>query len=38
MRHVLSPLDFTTEELDQLMDLACDIEKNPGKWIFITTP
>ena len=32
MKHVLSPLDFTTEELDQLMDLACDIEKNPGKY------
>ena len=32
MRHVLSPLDFTTEELDRLMDLACDIEKNPGKY------
>lgn len=32
MRHVLSPLDFTIEELDQLMDLANDIEKNPGKY------
>ena len=32
MRHCLSPLDFTTRELDQLFDLAADIEKNPGKY------
>ena len=29
MRHLMSPLDFTTEELDKLFDLANDIEKNP---------
>ncbi len=29
MRHLMSPLDFTTEELDSLFDLAADIEKNP---------
>ena len=29
MRHLMSPLDFTVEELDNLMDLAQDIEKNP---------
>ena len=31
MRHVMSPLDFTTDELEQLFDLA-DIEKNPQKY------
>ena len=30
MRHLMSPLDFSVEELDQLMDLAADIEKNPA--------
>ena len=30
MRHLMSPLDFSVEELDQLMDLANDIEKNPS--------
>ena len=29
MRHLMSPLDFSVEELDQLMDLANDIEKSP---------
>ena len=29
MRHLLSPLDFSVEELDNLMDLAKDIEANP---------
>ena len=32
MRHLMSPLDFTTEELDKLFDLANDIEKNPGHY------
>ncbi|MCX4304340.1 MAG: aspartate carbamoyltransferase [Acetatifactor sp.] len=32
MRHLMSPLDFTTEELDRLFDLANDIERNPGKY------
>ena len=32
MRHLMSPLDFTTEELDQLFDLANDIEKYPDKY------
>ncbi|MCR4685925.1 MAG: aspartate carbamoyltransferase [Lachnospiraceae bacterium] len=32
MRHLMSPLDFSVEELDQLMDLAGDIEKNPAKY------
>ena len=32
MRHLMSPLDFTVEEIDKLLDLACDIEKNPAKY------
>lgn len=32
MRHLMRPLDFTVEELDQLFDLASDIEKNPKKY------
>lgn len=32
MRHLMSPLDFTTEELDKLFDLANDIEKSPAKY------
>lgn len=32
MRHLLNPLDFTTEELDKLFDLANDMEKYPAKY------
>ncbi|MCR5666863.1 MAG: aspartate carbamoyltransferase [Eubacterium sp.] len=32
MRHLMSPMDLSTEELDQLLDLANDIEKNPTKY------
>lgn len=32
MRHLMSPLDFTVEELDKLFDLANDIEKNMAKY------
>ena len=32
MRHLMSPLDFTVEELDKLFGLANDIEKNPKKY------
>ena len=32
MRHLMSPLDFTVEELDQLFDLANDIENNMQKY------
>ncbi|MCR4687678.1 MAG: aspartate carbamoyltransferase [Lachnospiraceae bacterium] len=35
MRHLMSPLDFTTEELDRLFDLAGDIERNPDKYSHI---
>lgn len=32
MRHLMSPLDFTVEELDKLLDLANDIEAHPDKY------
>lgn len=32
MRHLMNPLDFTVEELDQLFDLANDIERYPAKY------
>ena len=32
MRHLMSPLDFSVEELDKLLDLANDIENNPAKY------
>ena len=32
MRHVMSPMDLTVEELENLMDLANDIEANPSKY------
>ena len=32
MRHLMSPLDFSTQELDKLFDLANDIEQNPAKY------
>lgn len=32
MRHLMSPLDFSVEELNSLFDLACDIEKNMGNY------
>ncbi len=32
MRHLMSPLDFTVEELDKIMDLANDIELHPDKY------
>lgn len=32
MRHLMSPLDFSVEELDQLLDLAQDIEAHPDKY------
>ena len=28
MRHLMSPLDFSVEELEELMDVANDIERN----------
>lgn len=37
MRHLMSPLDFSVEELDQLLDLATDIEKYPQKYAHACT-
>ena len=35
MRHLMNPLDFTTKELDELFDVANDIEKNPEKYAHV---
>lgn len=32
MRHLMSPMDLTLEELNQMLDLANDIERNPEKY------
>ena len=32
MRHLMSPLDLSGEELDKLLNLADDIGKNPKKY------
>ena len=32
MKHLISPLDLSVEELDQLLDLAQDIEAHPKKY------
>lgn len=32
MRHLISPLDFSVEELDKLIHLAYDIKDNPAKY------
>lgn len=32
MRYVINPLDFSVEEIDKLLSLANDIEKNPEKY------
>jgi len=32
MRHLMSPLDFSVEELDKLLDIAQDIGANPAKY------
>ena len=32
MRHIISPLDLSVEELNNLLDLANDIENNPAKY------
>ena len=37
MRHIMSPLDFSVEELDRLLDLANDIEANPAKYAHACT-
>ena len=32
MRHLINPLDFSVEEIDKLLSLANDIEKNPENY------
>lgn len=35
MRHLMSPLDFSVEELEKLMETAGDIEANPQKYAHV---
>ncbi len=35
MRHLMSPLDLSVEELDKVLDLANDIEENPEKFAHV---
>ena len=35
MKHLMSPLDMSVEELDKLLDLANDIEKHPEKYAHV---
>ena len=35
MRHLMSPLDLSKEELDDLLTLASNIEKNPSKYAHV---
>lgn len=35
MRHLLNPLDFSVEEIDDLLRTAGDIEKNPSKYAHV---
>ncbi len=35
MRHLLNPLDFSVEEIDQLLDLAADIEHHLPKYAHV---
>ncbi len=32
MRHLMSPMDFSVEELEELMDVASDIKDHPSKY------
>ena len=36
MRHLMSPLDLSVEELEHLLDLANDIEQNPEKYVLVS--
>lgn len=35
MRHLMSPLDFTVEELDEILALAGEIERNPEQYAHV---
>ena len=37
MKHLMSPLDFSVEELEKILDLANDIEINPDKYAHACT-
>ena len=32
MKHLMSPLDFSVDELDHILDLANDMENHPQKY------
>ncbi len=32
MKHLLNPLDLSVEEIDEILDLANDIEAHPDKY------
>ena len=36
MRHLLNPLDFTVEEIDELLELATDIQHNLPKYSHVS--
>ena len=35
MNHIISPLDMSVDELEKLLDLANDIEKDPAKYAHV---
>ena len=35
MRHLMSPLDLSVEEINSILDLASDIEKHPAKYAHV---
>ena len=35
MRHLMSPLDFSVEELESMMDLAAEIERDPDRFAHV---
>lgn len=37
MRHLLNPLDFSVAEIEQLLDLASDIEQHPSRYEQVCT-
>ena len=37
MKHLLSPLDLSVEELDKLLDVAGDIAADPSKYAHVMT-
>ncbi len=35
MRHIIKPDDFSVQELEDLFDLATDMERNPDKYAHV---